>query len=233
MNRIAAFTALFAATLSSASFASPALYTFSAPIYASEVNLDGSSIAAGDYLFGDEAAISGTFLYDAETGATSTDQPPLGLGPTGLVSFYNHSIQAISATVGGYSFGASSGGVLIGDANDDATLDSMFIRAGLFDNSAVGSGFSGFTLGNYTLVSFDLYTFSTAAAASSQALPAVLGNGEFVTAVSLIFADDSDNQRLVQFGLGNIELAEVPVPASAWLFGSAALVLFGRKRQRC
>lgn len=232
MNRFAVLTASLLAVTSLPSFASPQLYSFSAPIYASEVNLDGSDIADDDLLFNAVTSISGTFYYDAAAAATATNQSPTDSGPTGLYSAYEGSIQNLTATVGGYSFSAATASTLVGDSNDDSTLDTVFVRAGAFDTGNVGSGFSTFTIDGYQLVSFELYTFSPASTLGSQALPAILSNGEIVTAVSLVFADENNQQRLVQFGLGNIELTEVPLPASAWLFGSAALILVGRKRTR-
>lgn len=230
MNRFAVITAsLLAATTSMHSFASSALYTFSAPLYASEVNVDGSSIASGDYLFHTGDSISGTFAYDSSTAATAVDQSPVGLGPTGSYSLYQNSIQNIAASVASHNFSADTGATLVGDGSG-STLDTVFIRAGQFSNGSMGSGFSGFTVGAYKLVSFDLYTFSSPSAFNSQALPATLTNGEMVTAVSLVLEDNNNHQRLVQFAAGNIALAEVPLPASAWLFSSAALILLGRKR---
>lgn len=226
MNKYTVFASAFLAAASMNSFASPALYTFNAPIFASEVNNDSTDI------FDATATIAGTFWYDADTPATAINQTSVDLGTTGPYSFYNGSIQNLSAVVAGQGFSATTGGTYIGDASGFSGLDAVFNRAGQNGSDIVGTGFSGFTLGNYHLIGFDLYSYSLATTFASQALPSPLSNGDVVTAVNLVFADGDNNQRLVQFGIADIQLAEVPLPAGAWLFGSAALVLFGRSRKR-
>lgn len=236
MNKLAVLASSLLITVSSISaHATPTQYEFNVPVYAGETNLDGSSIASGDYLFAAGTTISGTFSFDSALLPTASNLPPNGeFGPTGPYSIYQGAVQNLSGAVGGHTFSAASGDTVVADSNPvaDHTVDGVFNRAGKFNGGNIGTGFSGFTLGAYTLVSFDLYTIGSQTYLSSQALPSPLTNGEFVTGANLIFEDESHNQRMVEFGFGNIALTEVPLPATAWLFGSSALVLLGRSRKR-
>jgi hypothetical protein len=235
MNRLATLAlSVVAALFTLAANALPVTYQF-AGLHTREVTGANVLVDSANYLFTAATPIVFTFTYDRDTAVTVSNVPTTGaLVPYGRMSSYADSLSNISGTVGGYSFSATAGDTTVANSNPgDATLsDGIFNMIGTFAGGPVGSGFSGFTIGDFALISAAQYSIGSSGYLPDQSLPN-LSNGQFNTGVNLVFADSGNNQRIVQFWNGNIApVSSVPLPAAAWLFGGALLGLAGVGRRR-
>lgn len=179
--------------------------------------------------------IFGHFSFEPDTAAVLTNAAdPGALSDYGLYSVYFGAIQQLSGQVGGHAFSAASGSSLVAnsDVGGATAYDGVFNIAGNLNGDEVGTGFIGFSIDGFTLKSFNLFSVGGQHYLSSQALPGELSQGEINTGINLIFEDAQQRERTLIFRV--VEITPVPVPAAAWLFGTAiaGLAAAGRRKAR-
>lgn len=180
-------------------------------------------------------AISGHFSFEPDAAAVLTNAAdPGALSDYGLYSIYFGAIQQLSGHVGSHAFSATSGSTLVAnsDIGGSTAHDGVFNIAGNLNGDEVGTGFTGFSIDGFTLKSFNLFSVGGQHYLSSQALPGELTQGDINTGINLIFQDAQQRERTLMFWTA--EITPVPVPAAAWLFGTAiaGLAAAGRKARR-
>jgi len=174
---------------------------------------------------------------------------------TGATRFLN-ATTAFSGTVGGYSFGGTSGDVFV---RNDGTAGSLF-GGNPFDqltisnnNAAVYAAGFGLTRDDFVshdgdVAGFPLRSVSVAAQTddtsllanldlSEAALQAISGRLDLL-AFSMQFMDGAFGSVPVSIGgsftsvtVTNLDAAPVPLPAAAWLLGSPLALLAARCRR--
>jgi hypothetical protein len=206
--------------------ATPLQYAF----YASEISEwdgNGYTVNAADRLFATPVTISGAFSYAADAPPLFVDAPASGdLAGFGSFSYYYGSLSNLSGNVGSYLFSAASGSTLVADSNaSNGVNDGVFNLFGTINGIVEGTGFSGFSIGGFNLLSVNVYNIGGVNYLGSQSLPTHLSRGS-ISAIDLVFEDDNHVQRKVRFW-GDFSPVPVPVPAAAWLFGSGLIGLAG------
>ena len=189
--------------------ATPVLYEFSASVFGEQDVLTGDPIADVDQLFADGTAVGGSFLYDAATAALATNVVIPNLLDFGLFSVYPGSVTGFSADIGGNGFSAAVASTIVGNSNPgDATFaDGYFILAGDFPSGPVGSGFSGFSIGDFTLIGLTFFGVGGNDFLSDQSLLDPLVPGSLNTGINLVFEDSAGTQRRVQSFPGTIAIS--------------------------
>lgn len=211
--------------------AAPQQYAF----YASKVDeFDGNGYAVNpaDYLFSTSATVFGSFTYTTNVPPLFTDVPATGdLAGYGHISYYFGSLSDFVGNVGSYTFSAASGSTLVANSNaGDGVNDGVFNLFGTVGGNVQGSGFNGFSIGGFNLLSVNIYSVAGVDYLTSQALPAHLSTSSSINGIRLTFENDDHNQRTAVF-VGP-QLSSVPVPAAAWLFGSGLIGLLGVNARR-
>jgi|GEM_PF-940656 len=191
-------------------------------------------VAESEYLIANGVTTSGTFFYDNSVNAFATDLYDIEFAAFGRFSVYDSAATRIDGSIAalGYGYGATSGYTVVANSNqgERTDMDGVFNTAGSFNGSSAGAGFHGFSIGDYTLVSLNIFTLGPFDYLADQALPDTLRDGGFNTGVNLIFKDSQQQMRVVQFYAGS--LAPVPGPTSGLLLGSGLLALASSARRR-
>jgi hypothetical protein len=208
---------------SAAAHAAISQYQFTGFLYV-ETTADFTPVPPADYLFSSAATISGTLNYNTDATTILSNVTPTGdLSVFGPYSLYAGTIGNLTGVAGGHAFSADSGSSIVANSNPgDTTYDGVLNLAGTFDGNVVGAGFSGFSMGDFNLVSFNLWSTSSSGILSSQSLPGTLANGNIATGIYLIFENSVHEQRIVGF---ITDITPVPLPSTIWFMGSALVGL--------
>ena len=138
--------------------------------------------------------------------------------------------------VGGYQSTSTLGGVVVADGSFNASVpydpDSPLVDGlSLHLGNGGTPGFVGFVLGDWTLTAIAASWFG-GEFISGTTLPLELqpSSGFENNYYTLIFENSLDDMAFVSSAGMNV--SSVPVPAGAWLFGSALIGLTGIKRKK-
>jgi hypothetical protein len=230
--------AIVAASLASTTQAALVRYTFTG----SQVNeqyQNYSMVPPHKRVFVNGTPVSITFFYDSSAPATATNFAPntVGTGSNfGYMSKYDAAVQQFSGTIAGHQFSAAAGRGLVSDAtpSQSGMRDGVFFGAGTPDlnfPAIAGSNFQGFQTGQFTLVGLNLWRVGQNSYLSNQSLPNSLTGPGANSGLYLTFVNASQQQIWAQFG-GSFTVTPVPVPAAAWLFGSALAGLAGARLRK-
>jgi hypothetical protein len=213
--------------------AAPQQYGFYAS-YAFETDSHGALVNDADLLFAVPTTIFGTFTYAANVAPLFVDTPATGdLAGYGRISYYYGSLSNLAGNVGGNAFSAATGSTLVADSsNGDGVNDGVFNLLGTVAGYVQGAGFSGFSIGGFNLVGVNIFSVGDNGYLASQALPNQLSYGPLNTGVQLEFEDSNHVQRTVKFWHIELGPMSVPIPATAWLFGSGLIGLAGAATRR-
>ncbi|HSB96966.1 MAG TPA: hypothetical protein VLC91_10990 [Spongiibacteraceae bacterium] len=216
--------------------ATPVQYQFTA---AHAIEMVGyNPVAQADYLIANGNLASGTFFYDNAVAASVINYHDSGeLSNFGLMSFYEGAVSNFSGTTAGHQFYAANTQTSVRNSatnpNDGNQMDGIYNIAGDVNNTGapVGSGFQGFSIGDYSLIALSLFNVSGNSYLADQSLPNTLPSGTTGTnGLALVFADSNNTLRTVLF-LGT-NIAEVPIPSTGLLLGSGLLGLIASARRR-
>ena len=209
------------------------------PLPGEAANFDGA-VAEADKLFAGGAAVDITFSYDAGAAADPAQTNIPGSVSNNLEAFGNTTrhIDAglnVNGTVGGNVFSSTTADVFIADSDPMLTpglLDGTFVTAGNFTNGNIGgSGFLGFMIDGYELISMNIITLSLPHVLDSQNLPGELLTDSFIGVIllNLVFENQQDPNilRLVT-GSGQLSVPE-PLTLSLMGIGFAGLGFSRRK----
>ena len=189
-----------------------------------------SANAAGFLNIGDN--FSGTYTYDTTVADTAS---PTDTGR------YTNALTAVSISVGNFSF---SKGI---DQTPDPGTDSITIGDNVFPPQNVdfyglnASEFSGQSIGSYAAnqLSFQMalidgdgtiFTDDTLLTNAPDLAAFQSGHQYDSSFLSLLLNDNGQASFFVEAQL--LSITAVPVPASAWLFGSGLISLFGMARHK-
>lgn len=168
MNPIFKLKALFTTGLLcvvGAAFSAPVAYTFSttqSPFGATSL-FTSPHYAAISTLFGSNATVSGTFMYDSQAPINPAPAPSTGpLYGTFTTSLGTApSFSNLSGTVAGLSFSDSRGIVALGNDRPFPNLPQPVDHFQLWADPSLSStsvhNFNGFTIGNYTLANVRMF----------------------------------------------------------------------------
>lgn len=168
--------------------------------------------------------LSASYVYDTSTSDTN-------LGST--VGDYWHLSAPYGITVngGGLTFKTDPANVnflveIVNDHGSPATTDNYLLRS--YNNLPLANG------ANISHIAWQLDDPSATAINSDQlpALPPELSN--FQSIFGLTIEGGSLNEPFfIRAHAVSVELAAVPIPGAFWLFGSAMMILFGKRRFAC
>ena len=154
------------------------------------------------------------FSYDSDPPLNSANNPPFaGISAFGPFSDYLGAGTAVSGSLGGDGFSASTADAFVADGSGAGVLDGFFLSAGQFPDAPSGSGFSGFSMSGFDLVAFTYFTVNLQDFFLSQALPDELVNGQLATGLNLRFVNQQDPQDVQIVRLAG-SITGVPEPLS-------------------
>lgn len=210
--------------------AMPVQYQFVAT-HTKELNADLTPALSN--LFADGTVITTTFSFDSTTPASLINHPASSdFQSFGAYSYYSGSIGNFAGEVGGYGFSAASGGTVVANTNpgDPTIFDGVFNQTG-----GTGSGFSGFTIDDFSLIGVIAYSVGLNNYLSDQSLPTSLTAGPINNGVNLVFENAEHTKRTVAFwGASISQVASVTEPSSFALLGAGliGMLTFNRRRVR-
>ncbi len=190
--------------------------------YDKETNTSGPPVL---YDFGTE--VSGTFLYDAETPASSTglDPVPLGLNAIyGPLNGYLGAASSITGSIGTTTFSDADDGVVLLSDSSPNIIDLFLVHTG-------NTGLTPVSVGDYVLSGISIFSVGFEDYLVDGSLPTTIPLGELNTGVNLIFRDSTGDEQIVQ-AHGGGSIVAVPAPDSFLLLIGGALLIFSRYLQK-
>jgi hypothetical protein len=225
IRRLSAFI-VFVAMSFTGSFAYASLITYK--ITGEVVNGSGSALSLSD-----GTVLTGSFTYNNSLSPSVSNLDGGIISPNlanyGLFSIYFGAIENFSASIDGNSFSASSVGVLVGDGNGDPF-------SGFFGNAGVAApGWSGFSIGDYDLALFSLFTAGTSSMLADQSLPGEWFHyseliGGLNSGINMVFTNSNTGGQEF-LNVWNLSLQKVPAPSTVSLFLLGFLCLAWRWRK--